>query len=200
MSLRGLVQRQSEAHDLTDEQLLDEERKKREEIFAGIINIAKQMGGSLGLHLISGGVGLPLHLPVILWQVFQLLKKMKRRMKLRSVALKRDLKLKKIGLRSIAISTTIALVSPGLARLGAHGLNELIIDFHGGPIRSVSVKVPNILEGSGPIGGDQVQEIYLANTDSLPSGSFCLADQVRLCSEFKRPTQFGLIYSLVKTW
>jgi len=155
-----------------------EERRKREEICASFINIAKQMGGSLGLHLISGGVGLPLHLPFILWQVYQLLKNLKRRMKLRSVALKRDLKLKKIGLRNIAISTTIALVSPGLARLGARGVNEFIIDLYGGPIRPVSVKVPNILQGSGPIDGVQVQDIYLADTDSLPQDSFCLADQL----------------------
>src|SRR5260221_7713139 len=186
MKISGLIKCESKVHDLTNHQILLEECRKREEVYAGVANLAIHMG-SLGFHCATGEMTLPLHLPVILWIVYRLLRNMRRRKKLRAAALQRKLKLKKIQLRNVAIPTMLALLAPGLEHLGAVGLNELVVDLHGGPIGSVPIHVsdmPNILDGSGPIDGVQNQDFHLygATTAALSGNNFCLASLVRLCS------------------
>ena len=181
-----LVSRESKVHGLSNHQILLEECRKREEVYAGIANLAIHMG-SLGFHCVTGGMMLPIHLPVILWIVYRLLRNMRRRKKLRAVALERKLKLKKISQRNVAIPTMLALLAPGLETLGAEGLNELVVDLHGGPTGALGIHVhdmPNLLDGSGPIGGVQDQDFHLygATTAALSGNNFCLASLVRSCS------------------
>lgn len=123
---------------------------------------------------------LPIHLPVILWIVYRLLRNMRRRKKLRAVALERKLKLKKISQRNVAIPTMLALLAPGLETLGAEGLNELVVDLHGGATGALAIHVhdmPNLLDGNGPMDGVQNQDFHLygATTAALSGNNFCLA-------------------------
>ena len=100
------------------------------------------------------------------------MRNIRRRKKLRAVALQRNLELRKIALKNVAFPTMLALLAPGLEILGAEGLNDLVADLNGG-----WPDMPSIFDGSGPIDGIQN---HLSG--ALSGNSLNLASLVCLCS------------------
>lgn len=127
------LQPQKPCRALDDRELVDEEAHCRHEIIRLVLSLTLHVGSCTTHAVLSAGVTLPLHLPVVVWIAYSLTKTARRHRALKAEARanRPGVQFKQLQTKRIAPALVLAIISPILGALGADIINEIVFTLAG---------------------------------------------------------------------
>ncbi|KAG8739179.1 hypothetical protein FRC10_006070 [Ceratobasidium sp. 414] len=168
---------------LTNEELIEEEAHCRKELVRLVLSLSIHVGTCTTHGVLSAGTTLPVHLPVVVWIAYSLIKVAKRHRELKAEVRgnRPKIELKKLKTRRFAIPVVLGLISPVLSALGADILNEIVLTLVGSDticsIGLPSAGKPVAISGGSAAGGSGF-DFVTASADSNASNEFNVTQQV----------------------